>query len=68
MISNKDYSLKWHMNEYADTMLSLIDCLRGFLSKTKELDDSWMNKIVSSNGNLDGWAVMDDPRLPQLTL
>ena len=53
-IQNEDHSFTWHMNEYAEKTLPLIECPRGFLSKTTELDDSWMNKVVSANGKI-GW-------------
>ena len=40
VVQNEDCRFKLHMHEYADTMLSLIEYHRGFLSETTELDDS----------------------------
>ena len=54
VVQHQDYSFTWHMQRYAEEKLALIETPRGFLSRTKELDDDYMNKITSANGQI-GW-------------
>ena len=54
VVQHQDYSFIWHMQRYAEEKLSLIETTRGFLSNTKELDDKYMNKVISANGQI-GW-------------
>eukprot|EP00973_Karenia_brevis_P012560 1704854-Karenia_brevis.AAC.1 len=42
------------MEAYVDEKLAFIATPRGFLSNTEEVDETWMNKVVSSNGQI-GW-------------
>ena len=42
------------MQRYAEEKMSLIETPRGFLSYIKELDDNYMNKVISANGQI-GW-------------
>eukprot|EP00973_Karenia_brevis_P058503 8147396-Karenia_brevis.AAC.1 len=42
------------MEAFVEEKLALIETPRGFLSNTEELDETWMNKVVSSNGQV-GW-------------
>ena len=51
---NKDYTFEWHMNEYVDNEMSIIDIPRGFKTHTKELSDDYMSQVMSSNGKI-GW-------------
>ena len=51
---NKDYTFEWHMNEYVDNEMSVIDIPRGFKTHTKELSDDYMSQVMSSNGKI-GW-------------
>ena len=54
VMQHKDFSFTWHMEEYVNSKLSLIDTPRGFMSETTELDDTFMNKVVSLSGKI-GW-------------
>eukprot|EP00973_Karenia_brevis_P047706 6621287-Karenia_brevis.AAC.1 len=42
------------MEEYVHDKLTMIDAPRGFMTNTNELDETWMIKVVSSNGQI-GW-------------
>jgi hypothetical protein len=50
----KDFSFRWHMNEYAQKDMFLIDVPRGFITNTKEISEDMMSKVISSNGKI-GW-------------
>ena len=54
VVQHQDYSLTRHMQRYAEKKLSLIETSRGFLSGTMELDDNYMNKLISVTGQI-GW-------------
>eukprot|EP00973_Karenia_brevis_P046566 6458936-Karenia_brevis.AAC.1 len=40
------------MEEYVHDKLIVIDAPGGFMTSTTELDETWMNKVVSSNGQI----------------
>eukprot|EP00973_Karenia_brevis_P046485 6447149-Karenia_brevis.AAC.1 len=40
------------MEEYVHDRLIIIDAPRGFMTSTTELDETWMNKVVLSNGQI----------------
>jgi hypothetical protein len=65
---NKDYTFEWHMNEYADSEMSIINIPRGFKTHTTELSDDYMSQVMSSNGNkMAGSVGMVDPTSPLVT-
>ena len=53
VIQNKDYSIEWHMNEYAKKMKP-VNVPRGYLTNTTEVDDTVMGHVVTANGQI-GW-------------
>ena len=53
VIQHKDFSFSWHMNEYIENSMHIIETPRGLMSQ-KEIDDSWISKVISSNGRI-GW-------------
>eukprot|EP00973_Karenia_brevis_P077559 10776172-Karenia_brevis.AAC.1 len=42
------------MEAYVHEKLALIEAPSGFLSNTEAFDETWMNNVVSSNGQI-GW-------------
>ena len=54
VVQHQDYSFTWHMQRYAEEKLALMETPRGVLSGTQELDESWMNKVISANRQI-GW-------------
>ena len=54
VVQHQDHSFTWHMQRYAEEKLSLIETPQGFVSNTNELDDNYISKVISANGQI-GW-------------